>query len=259
MDIADFISETARGAGKIAIERFGNVKMRRLKGDRGDFVTEVDLASEEYIIRRIQEEFPEHDIISEEAGRLGEIKEGYTWIIDPLDGTRNYAIGIPFFSISIALTRDGFTEHGAVYDPLHDELFLASRGRGATLNGEPIQVSTESDLEDAVITVAWVRKKVERAQYVAYLDRLSHTTSYFRRLGSAALATAYVAAGRFDAFIQGGLNPWDVAAGTVLVEEAGGLATDLGGVRLDLCNPDTDILAANKALHGKLLKEIVAP
>ncbi|MBI2843070.1 MAG: inositol monophosphatase [Armatimonadetes bacterium] len=257
MNIPGFICETARGAGEIVRQHYGHVKTRRLKSDRGDFVTEVDLESESYIIKRIREEFPEDNIISEEAGRLRDIEEGYTWIIDPLDGTRNYAIGIPFFSVSIALTRDGRAEHGAVYDPIHDELFFASRGWGATMNGERIRVSTEPDLEDAVITVAWVRKKVERTQFMGYVEHLSHRTSYFRRLGSAALATAYVAAGRFDAFIQGGLNPWDVAAGIVLVEEAGGLATDLTGRPIDLTRPETDILAANPALHNRLLSEVI--
>ena len=257
MELQDFIVETARGAGEIIMQHYGRVKSPRRKGDRGDIVTEVDIESEHYIIERIRSTFPDHNIISEEAGHVGEAQADYTWFIDPVDGTRNYALGIPFFSVSIALAKGGAAEAGAVYDPLHDELFFAARGQGAVMNGMKIQVSGEPDLEDAIISVSWIRRRTEQSRFVSYVERISRRTSYFRRLGSAALIAAYVAAGRVDAYLQGAINPWDIAAGALLVKEAGGLATDFEGKPINLTLPYTDILAANPTLHGRILDEII--
>lgn len=257
MDISSFIAETAIEAGKIVVSHFGHVKNRHSKGDRGDIVTEADFESERHILDRIRKEFPDHNILSEEAGKLGDTEGAYTWLIDPLDGTRNYASGIPFFSVSIALVKNGGAECGAVYDPLHDELFAAAKGQGATLNGVPIQVSGENELEDAVISISWLRRRTERSEFVAYVDRISHSTSYFRRLGSAALISAYVAAGRVDAYMQGAINCWDIAAGTLLVAEAGGVSTDFHGKPIDLRKPYMDILAANPVLHQRIVEDII--
>lgn len=264
MDTLDFLAETARGAGEIIRRSYGHIKSPRTKTDRGDIVTEVDYESEGYIISRIREAYPHHNILSEEAGHvtyedemLSEAERGYTWLIDPLDGTRNYALGIPFFSVSIALARNGIAEYGAIYDPVHDELFLAGRGRGATMNGTPIQVSAETDLEDAVISISWLRRRSEQSKFVGYVDRISRRTSYFRRFGSAALICAYVAAGRADAYMQGGINSWDIAAGTVIIEEAGGVVTDFAGQPIDLRNAHMDILSANPVLHKEMLEKII--
>ncbi len=258
MEIGEFIKDTALGAGQIIKAGFGNVKSRHAKGaDRGDIVTNVDFESEKYILDRIRREFPTHAIFSEESGLTGLSTEGYLWLVDPLDGTRNFATGIPFFSVSIALALDGVAQFGAVYDPLHDEMFYAERGQGATLNGVTMQVSSEKDLQDAVISVSWVRRRADHSKFVSYVDRVAHETSYFRRLGSAALIGAYVASGRADVYMQGGINAWDIAAGTVLVEEAGGIVSDFEGNALDLREPHMDILAANPALHGKMIEEII--
>jgi myo-inositol-1(or 4)-monophosphatase len=257
MEIKEFISETAKSAGEIIRSHYGCVKDRRIKVDRGDIVTEVDFESESCIINRIRQTFPDHNIISEEAGQIGEDENAYTWFIDPLDGTRNYALGIPLFCVSIALTKNGTAECGVIYDPLHDELFYAARGQGATLNDVPIHVSAEADIEDAIISVSWIRRRANQSQFVEYVDRIARETSYFRRLGSAALISAYVASGRADVYMQGAINAWDIAAGTVLIEEAGGTVTDFEGKPIDLRKPYTDIIAANPTLHAKMLAEII--
>lgn len=258
MEIDKFIVETIKGAGEIVLSKYGQVKSKHSKGDdRGDVVTEVDVESESYILSRIKSAFPEHSIFSEEAGLEQNADSGYTWLVDPLDGTRNYSLGIPLFCVSIALTKDGVAEYGAIYDPLHDELFYASRGKGATLNGVNIQVSSESDMKDAIISISWLRRRTDRSQFIRYVDRISHETSYFRRFGSAALISAYVATGRADVYMQGAINAWDIAAGSVIIEEAGGVVTDFEGRPIDLRNPQTDILAANPALHAKILSEVI--
>ena len=143
------------------------------------------------------------------------------------------------------------------YDPLHDEFFYAARGQGATLNDVPIHVSSETDIEDAIISVSWIRRRTNQTQFVGYVGKISQKTSYFRRLGSAALISAYVATGRADAYMQGAINAWDIAAGTIIIEEAGGVATDFDGKLIDLRKPYTDIIAANPVLHGKMLEEII--
>ncbi len=253
----DFIEEMARGAGNIILEHFGRVKHCRAKEGRGDVVTEVDIESEKFILDRIRSAFPKHNIISEEAGIIGQQDAEYMWLIDPLDGTRNYTLGIPFFCVSIALAQNGMAQYGVVYDPLHDELFYAAREEGAELNGMPIQVSSEVSMEDAIISISWLRRRVERSKFIEYVDRIAHVTSYFRRLGSAALISAYVAAGRADAYMQGAINSWDIAAGTVLIEEAGGKVTDFDGQPIDLRKPYTDIIAANPDLHESLMLEVI--
>ncbi len=257
MEIREFIEQTARGAGEIVLSHFGQVKSKRSKGDRGDIVTEVDIESERYIIGRVRKAYPSHGILSEEAGRIGDEDAEYMWLIDPLDGTRNYSLGIPIFAVSIALIRDGRAEYGAVYDPRHDELFSAARGQGTTLNHTPIRMTVDGNMDDALIAVSWLRRRVKQSQFVGYMDRVSQRTSYFRRLGSAAIDCCYVASGRLDAYMQGAINCWDVAAGSLLVEEAGGLVTDFEGKPLDLSRPATDILAANPAMHARILEEII--
>lgn len=257
MELYEFITDTARGAGEIILSRFGQIKTRRAKEGRGDIVTDVDIESESYILGRIKESFPDHSIVSEEAGTVGAPETGYTWYVDPLDGTRNYALGIPFFCVSIALAKDGIAKYGAVYDPLHNELFYAAKGQGAMMNNSPINVSGETDLEDAVISISWLRRRTEQSRFVSYVDRISGRTSYFRRLGSAALISAYVAAGRVDAYMQGAINSWDIAAGMLLVKEAGGIVTDFDGHPIDLRKPYTDILAATPEIHEQTMRKVL--
>ncbi|MCE5324749.1 inositol monophosphatase [bacterium] len=252
------MKDLALGAGEIIRDKFHAVKKWRTKADLGDIVTEVDIASEKFVIDRIREQYPNDRILSEESGVVGEGDSGRVWIIDPLDGTRNYMTGIPFFCVSIAVTADGKPEMGVIYDPIHDEMYFANHGGGAYLNGERIHVSAQESLEDSLVSVSWVRRKVDREMFVDYIEQISRDTSYFRRLGSAALVLAYIAAGRLHAYMQGGLNPWDVAAGILIVEEAGGVVSDFHGDPLDLCNPDIEILTANPTLHKLLLDNVIS-
>lgn len=258
MELDAFIQDVAKGAGQILMEWYHSEKAWHTKGDRGDIVTEVDELSEKYILGRIQKVYPDDHILSEEAGSVGEVGEDRReWIIDPLDGTRNYMMGIPFFCVSIGVTRGGVAEAGAVYDPMHDEMFYARRGRGATLNGEPISVSPEKELEDSIVSVSWVKRKADRNRFVRYIEELSKDTSYFRRFGSAALVLCYIASGRLHAYIQAGLNPWDVAAGVVIIEEAGGVITDFEGKPLDLRDRRIEVVTANPDLHSLIMNKVI--
>ncbi|MEN6520660.1 MAG: inositol monophosphatase family protein [Armatimonadota bacterium] len=257
MELHEFITDTARGAGEIILSHYGQINTQRAKEGRGDIVTEVDIESESYILSRIKEYFPDHSIVSEEAGKAGTPETGYTWYIDPLDGTRNYALGIPFFCVSIALAKDGIAEYGVIFDPLHNELFYAAKGQGAMMNNRPVRVSGETDLEDSVISISWLRSRTAYSKFASYIERISSNTSYFRRLGSAALISAYVAAGRIDAYMQGAINPWDIAAGTLLVKEAGGIVTDFAGRPIDLRKSYIDILAATPIIHEKIMLKVL--
>ncbi len=257
MSIGQFMQDIARDAGQIQRETYHKVKDWRTKSGRGDIVTEVDLACEKLIIERIRQQYPSDPILSEEAGALGLEEDRPVWVIDPLDGTRNYMAGIPFFCVSIGLVRKGVAELGVVYDPTHDEMFYARLGEGAFLNGESIRVSDECCLEDCIISVAWVKRKVDHEQFTHFIDRLGRETSYFRRFGSAALAACYVACGRVHAYLQGGLNPWDMAAGVCLIQEAGGLVTDFHGAPIDLRKKKIEIVTANPELHSALMDEIM--
>ncbi len=196
-------------------------------------------------------------ILSEEAGIVGSDDAGTVWIVDPLDGTRNFAEGIPLFCVSIGIIVEGLPVVGVIYDPIHDEMFSAVGGKGAFCNGEPIHVSEETSIEDGLISISWVRRKVDRGQYVRYVEKVSHHTSYFRRFGSAALAMAYVACGRTLAYLQGGLNPWDVAGGLVIVQEAGALITDLSGRPIDVLKPQIELLTASPSVHAAVLRDVV--
>lgn len=254
----DFIKDLALGAGSIIKEKFHAVKKWRSKSTPGDIVTEVDEASEKYIIDRIKAEFPEDNILAEESGAVGIGHSDRVWIIDPLDGTRNYMTGIPFFCVSIALLVDGVPELGAIYDPIHDELFYAKKGCGAYLNGEPISVCDQFSLEESLISVSWISRSSDRKPFIDYIDQISSETSYFRRLGAAALVMCYVACGRLHAYLQAGLCPWDVAAGIVIIQEAGGVVTDFQGLPIDLYQKcKLEVLTSNPVLHKKL-SDIIA-
>lgn len=246
----EFMQDLARGAGRIQKDKFQKISHWRAKSGRGDIVTEVDYECERYILDRLREECPDATIMSEESGASGVPGGESVWIIDPLDGTRNYATGIPFFAVSIGVAVNGAAEAGVVYDAIHDEMFSAERGKGAYLNGEPISVSEDASLDDAVISVAWVQTKADRRQFMKFIEEMSRDTAYFRRLGSAALIMAYVACGRIAGYIQGGLSPWDVAGGAILIPEAGGVMTDFHGSPIDLRKPNLEVAAANPTIHA---------
>lgn len=200
---------------------------------RNDFVTQVDHAAEREIIKQLRRAYPDHAIRAEESGlHEGSGESDYEWIIDPLDGTTNFIHGIPHFAISIACLHKGRLEHGVVIDPMKREEFTASRGKGAQLNGRRIRVSPRQGLEGALIGtgIPFSGFALEHVDpYLKCLREITAQTAGIRRPGSAALDLAYVAAGRFDGFWEIGLQPWDIAAGALLIQEAGGLVSDLKG------------------------------
>jgi myo-inositol-1(or 4)-monophosphatase len=257
MSIEQFIQDMAREAGQIQKDAFHKLHVWRSKTGRGDIVTEVDEACEKLIIDRIKAEYPDYPILSEESGATGVEEDRPVWVIDPLDGTRNFMMGIPFFCCSIGLVRKGRTEIGAVYDGVHDEMFFAKRGDGASLNGERIEVSDWDSLEDACVSIAWVRTKSKRRRFLGYIEELSQHTSYFRRFGSAALVACYVACGRMHAYVQGGLSPWDMAAAVLIAEEAGAVVTDFDGQPVDIRDEKIAVVMANPRLHEMLLNDIL--
>ena len=195
---------------------------------RHDYVTEVDKACEDEIVRQIRRYHPDHAFLAEEGGASGESE--HVWIIDPLDGTSNYMHGIPHFAVSIAQQVRGRTEHAVVYDVMRDEMFYASRGGGAFMNQKRMRVSARSTLENAVVATAFPFRQRGRLQaYARLFQAVFARTEDFRRAGTASLDLAWVAAGRLDAYYEIAMKPWDVAAGTLLVREAGGVVLDFKG------------------------------
>jgi len=240
----------AREAGEVLIANLGKVKEITFKG-KNSLVTEVDKLSEEVIVQRIKRSFPSHDIFAEESGRHSTSSD-YVWIIDPLDGTTNYAHAYPFFSISIALEVEGVVRAGLVYDPVKDEMFTAELGQGAFLNGESIRVSCSRKLGESHIVTGFVHDDPAMVE-----ENLRHFGNFIwraravRRDGSAALDLCYVACGRFDGFWELGLNPWDTAAGVLILEEAGGGVTNFGGGEYSIYVKE--ILASNNSIHGEMI------
>ncbi len=242
----------ARRAGNLMMREFSRVDSLRVtaKG-RKDFVTEVDRAAEREIIDVIRRAHPDHAFIGEETGEKGTSE--YRWIIDPLDGTTNYIHGHPQFGVSVALEVRGRLEHGVVYAPFAQELFTASRGDGALLDGRRIRVSRTRHLGQALLGTGFpIRDPAQLAHYLPMLKAVIGRSHGARRQGSAALDLAWVAAGRLDGFWELGLQPWDVAAGILLVREAGGMASDLGGDPSPLTKGD--IIAANPGVFNELMK-----
>jgi myo-inositol-1(or 4)-monophosphatase len=219
---------------------------------RNDFVTQVDKAAEDAIIAILREAYPDHAILAEESGLSETSKAEYRWIIDPLDGTTNFIHGFPQYCVSIALQHRGATAHGVIYDPVKNELFTASKGRGAFLDDRRIRVARCDGVKEALVGTGFPFKEVSRIDlYVRQLKGLMEGSAGVRRAGAAALDLAYVAAGRLDAFWEMGLAPWDMAAGALMVLEAGGLVGDLSGEDGYL---DTgDIAAASPKVFPQLL------
>jgi myo-inositol-1(or 4)-monophosphatase len=220
----------ARRAGSALIKKMVNLEKLKveLKG-HNDFVSDADLAAEKAIINCIFKHYPDHAILAEESGAQGE--SDTVWIIDPLDGTTNYLHGFPVFAVSIGVQIKGRMEHAVVYDPLRQELFTATRGQGAHLEGRRIRVSGQKQLERALVGTGFPYRQADHeiGPYMAMLGKVISSTAGVRRPGAAALDLAYVAAGRLDAFWETGLAPWDLAAGSLLIREAGGIISGLDG------------------------------
>ena len=247
--------EGARLAGKVLKERFRSRRRLDIR-EKGfhDFVTEVDHESEATLTRYIADRFPDHAIMAEEGSPEEERRE-YRWIIDPLDGTTNFIHGIPMFGVSVALEdRDGLLA-GAIYDPVHDEMFHASRSAGARLNGDSIRCSDPARFDDAVLATGFPFRQFHKVDgYLKVLRSFMEGTSGIRRAGSAAMDLAYTACGRYDGFWETGLAPWDMAAGALLVLEAGGAVTDFS--EGDRYLWDGDIVAGGPTVHARMLGEV---
>ena len=247
--------EAARLAGRILAERFGGRRTVEFKGGI-DLVTDADRASEAALVAFLRGRYPNHAILAEESG-LSQAPGDLRWLVDPLDGTTNYAHRVPHFCVSVAVEGPQGLLAGAVYDPLRGELFSAARGQGAHLDGRPIAVSEASSLERALVCTGFPYDVRERPELpVGLFDRIIRKVQGVRRLGSAALDLAYVACGRFDGFFEVGLKPWDIAAGALLVAEAKGVVTRLDGAPLDLASGQ--VLAGGPALHRALQLECAA-
>ncbi len=253
----------ARAAGEVLRGGFGRCHRYELKSSRVDLVTDYDRRSEEEIVRVIQRAFPDHAILSEERAQAQEQEQEGTgpsssaesefkWIIDPLDGTTNYAHGYPLFAVSIALERAGELLLGVVYNPVLEELFLAVRGRGATLNGRPIRVSQTERLSQALLATGFPYELERVGLNLEFFRRFIYRAQAIRRDGAAAPDLCYVACGRFDGFWELDLKAWDIAAGVLIVKEAGGRVSDFSGDELDLYG--NEILASNGLIHEEMVQ-----
>ena len=249
--------EAAREAGKFLKYSVGKVRTVEIKsGDERNLVSEIDRGAEERIIQRIRSRYPSHAILAEESGHQRTDAET-TWIIDPLDGTTNFLHGVPIFSVTIGVERKGEIIAGVVYDPNLDELFTAEKGSGAFLNGRRLKVSQNDALINSLIVTGFPYNISDNPdQTVERFVRILLSAGGLRRLGSAAIDLAYVAAGRFDGFWEVSLNPWDMAAGVLLVQEAGGTVTDFEGKGPDIYH--RQVLASNGRLHQAMLNILSA-
>ena len=246
----------ARRAGEIITRGMNRVHRLEIRSKGpNDFVTEIDLAAERDIVETIRKHYPDHAILAEEGGQQGDSE--FLWIVDPLDGTTNFLHGFPQFAVSIGVQRRGRMEHGVVYDPLRQELFTTSRGEGAQLDGRKIRVSSHIGLEGALIGTGFpYRSNIQWLDnYMAMMKTVMQQTAGIRRPGSAALDLAYVAAGRLDGFWEFGLSPWETAAGTLLITEAGGMVGTLTGGEY---KQEGHILAGTPKVYAPLL-EVLAP
>jgi myo-inositol-1(or 4)-monophosphatase len=241
----------AREAGSLLMEYFRQRVKIEYKGDV-DLVTVADRKSEALILERIRSQFPSHDVMGEEGTRI-ETGSPYKWYVDPLDGTTNFAHGYPVFCVSLAVERLGKRVAGVIYDPTRDEMFGAEPGAGAWLNGETIHVSTTANLGECLVATGFPSHKRHKNPNIYFYHQITLRTHGVRRAGSAALDLCNVAAGRYDGFWEFNLNPWDTAAGVLIVQEAGGRVTDLSGGEFQIASRET--LASNGLVHEALMHE----
>jgi myo-inositol-1(or 4)-monophosphatase len=247
--------EAAFAGAKVLLDNLGKLHTSHIREkSRNDFLTYVDENSEKEIITCIKNQYPDHTVLAEESG-YDKKNNAYCWIIDPLDGTKNYICNIPIFSISIGLQYQDEIIMGVVYDPVHDELFTAQKGKGAYLNGKKIKVNEQKDLSASLLATGFPFKyKSYLAKYLHCFGDLFYQLSGIRRMGSAAIDLCYVASGRFEGFWELGLSAWDMAAGSLIIQEAGGRVTDFWASYSYLNN--RFILATNGNIHDQVLKII---
>ncbi len=252
----DIATEAALAGGAVLLSYWGKLEDIQEKGSPGNLVTEADKGAEAAIVEIIQGHLPDHGLLTEESGELGDTSSKYLWAIDPLDGTTNYTHQLPISACSVALLIDGVPQVGAVFNPLSNELFRAAKGHGATLNRQPIEVSQTTSVERSLLVTgfAYDRRETPDNNYAEFCY-MCHLSQGVRRLGSAALDLCFVACGRFDGYWERGLSPWDLAAGVIILEEAGGKVTAYDGSPLQI--KSGRLLASNAKLHDRLREALV--
>ena len=252
----DVATESVLAAGAVLKERWGKLNDIKEKGRPGDLVTEADKLAEAEVLKVLQRHLPQHQILAEESGALGNTDSKYLWAIDPLDGTTNYAHGLPLAATSVGLMIDGVPAVGAVYNPFSDELFRAATGLGATCNRRPIRVSQTDKLSKSLLITgfAYDRRETNDNNYAEFCH-LTHLTQGVRRLGCASMDLAGVACGRLDGYWERGIQPWDMAAGIVILREAGGEITAYDGSPLDIASGR--VLATNGSIHDELSQALL--
>jgi len=253
-EFLSFSIKIAKEAGRIQMSYFGNISSLEKKSTNIDLVTNADVESENYIIKSIQKQFPTHSIISEENGSISKKKE-YTWVIDPLDGTTNFAHNLPIFSVSIGLIKNKEIICGVVYNPAADKCFYAEKKKGAYLNDKKIYISSSTTLSDSLLVTGFpylhdCRYDKSFELFKNFYDK----TRGIRRLGAASLDLCFVAMGRFDGYYEYGLKPWDICAGSLILSESGGKVTDWNNEALPLSGER--ILATNSLIHNEMISEL---
>src|SRR3989338_8603284 len=246
----EVVIEAVKGAGKILMDNLNKVKECSFKA-KSDIVTQVDIKAERYIIDKIKKNFPDHNIHSEEEGLIDR-KSSFLWLIDPIDGTMNYYHSASPFRVAACLVENNIPLISAIYNPARDELYFAERGKGATLNNKKINVNKNFDLRNSVVMTHISSKKDARARTIVALDTIFNKTLHMRIFGSGLAAMTYVASGKFDIFFNISTYPWDILPGALLVEEAGGIVTDVQGKKIT--TDSKSVLATNGKVHADMLR-----
>jgi len=255
-DWKDSIEPIMRKAGDILLSYFGKHLERKAKTSH-EFVTEADLKSEKYLIESLSNVIPEAAFMAEESGNNGDTNNGYCWVIDPLDGTTNFAQGLPYFCISVALTKNNIPHVGAIFNPLLNEFFYAEKGKGAWLNDKKIKVSDFKSIEQSVIAIGLPYLRKKHGHLVEAIGTIARSAYAIRHFGAIALDLANTACGRFDGVFFPRLTWWDIAAGVLLAQEAGGIVTDFDNKEV---HPDyISCVAANTPVHKELIDQLKRP